>query len=118
MTNAGYNGSIATGASTNFGFNGAWNNSANPVPADFALNGTACTGTVTTSTTTPTPTTTTAWTQDFSSGEAIRSGYDQNVTIGPCHLQYLYQGHDPSANQSYNLLPWRIGLATQTNSTC
>lgn len=59
-----------------------------------------------------------AWTQDFSSGEAIRSGYDQNDTISPCHLQYLYQGHDPSDNQSYNLLPWNIGLATQTNSTC
>ena len=59
-----------------------------------------------------------AWTQDFSSGEAIRSGYDQTDTISPCHLQYLYQGHDPSDSQSYNLLPWNIGLATQTNSTC
>jgi hypothetical protein len=28
------------------------------------------------------------------------------------------QGKDPSANQSYNLLLWRIGLLTQTNSTC
>ena len=64
------------------------------------------------------PSGTSTWTQDFSSGEAIRSGYDQNVTLSPCHLQYLYQGKDPSANQSYNLLPWRIGLATQTNSTC
>ena len=64
------------------------------------------------------PSGTPAWTQDFSSGEAIRSGYDQNVTLSPCHLRYLYQGHDPNANQSYNLLPWRIGLATQTNSTC
>lgn len=64
------------------------------------------------------PAGTSAWTQDFSSGEAIRSGYDQNDTLSPCHLQYLYQGKDPSANQSYNLLPWRIGLATQTNSTC
>jgi endo-1,4-beta-xylanase len=64
------------------------------------------------------PNGTTAWTQDFSSGEAIRSGYDQKVTISPCHLRYLYQGHDPSATQSYNLLPWRIGLVTQTNSRC
>jgi endo-1,4-beta-xylanase len=59
-----------------------------------------------------------AWTQDFSSGEMIRSGYDQTITISPCKIQYLYQGHDPNANQSYNLLPWRLGLATQTNSTC
>jgi endo-1,4-beta-xylanase len=60
----------------------------------------------------------TAWTQDFSSGEMIRSGYDQTLTISPCNIQYLYQGHDPSANQSYNLLPWRLGLVTQSNSTC
>ena len=60
----------------------------------------------------------TPWTDDISSGEAIRSGYDQTDTLSPCKLQYLYQGHDPSSTQSYNLLPWRIGLLTQTNSTC
>ena len=49
-TNVSYNGSIATNATTSFGFNGSWNNSSNPVPTSFALNGTACTG----STTTPT----------------------------------------------------------------
>ncbi len=64
------------------------------------------------------PAGTPAWSQDFSSGEAIRSGYDQTVTLNPCKIQYLYQGKDPSANQSYNLLPWRLGLLTQTNSTC
>ena len=59
-----------------------------------------------------------AWSQEFSSGEAIRSTYDQTVTLSPCHLQYAYQGLDPSASGSYNLLPWRIAMATQTNSTC
>ena len=43
VTNASYNGTIATGANTAFGFNGAWNGS-NPVPTDFALNGTVCNG--------------------------------------------------------------------------
>jgi hypothetical protein len=53
-----YNGSLATGANTSFGFNGSWNGS-NPGPTDFALNGVACTGGVSgggTPTPTPTPT--------------------------------------------------------------
>jgi hypothetical protein len=53
---AGYNGSLATGAGVSFGFNGAWTG-ANPVPATFRLNGVTCTGTVTpTGSTSPTPT--------------------------------------------------------------
>nr|MDT0662578.1 cellulose binding domain-containing protein [Micromonospora sp. DSM 115978] len=57
-TNVSYNGSIATNGSVNFGFNGSWTGS-NPVPTNFALNGTACTGAVapTTGPTTPAPTT-------------------------------------------------------------
>ncbi|WP_327011337.1 cellulose binding domain-containing protein [Dactylosporangium sp. NBC_01737] len=51
--NAGYNGSLATNASTSFGFNGSWSGS-NPVPGSFSLNGTACTGGVS-GTTSPTP---------------------------------------------------------------
>ncbi len=60
----------------------------------------------------------TPWTQDISSGEMIRSGVDQTLTINPRHIQYVYQGHDPSSNVPYNSLPWRLGLLTQTNSTC
>ncbi|HJP78966.1 MAG TPA: non-reducing end alpha-L-arabinofuranosidase family hydrolase [Pseudonocardiaceae bacterium] len=62
----------------------------------------------------------TAWSDDFSSGEMIRSGYDQTLTINPCRLQFLYQGFDPNANTGggYNSIPWRIGRVTQTNSTC
>ena len=41
--NASYNGSVATNGSVAFGFNGSFT-TANPVPAAFALNGTACTG--------------------------------------------------------------------------
>jgi hypothetical protein len=43
VTNASYNAAIATGASTAFGFNGAWT-ATNPVPTSFTLNGLACTG--------------------------------------------------------------------------
>ncbi|WP_315098824.1 cellulose binding domain-containing protein [uncultured Cellulomonas sp.] len=41
--NVAYNGTLATGASSSFGFNGTWSGS-NPVPTSFALNGTTCTG--------------------------------------------------------------------------
>lgn len=60
----------------------------------------------------------TPWTKDISSGEMIRAGYDQTLTVDPCRMRYLYQGHDPAATGSYNSLPWRLGLLTQTNSTC
>ncbi len=56
--NAGYNGTLATNASTSFGFNGSWTSS-NPVPTSFTLNGVSCTGGVSGSTS-PTPTRTTA----------------------------------------------------------
>ncbi|WP_183220689.1 non-reducing end alpha-L-arabinofuranosidase family hydrolase [Actinoplanes campanulatus] len=41
--NVAYNGSVATGGTVSFGFNGSWTGS-NPVPASFALNGGTCTG--------------------------------------------------------------------------
>ncbi|WP_435849307.1 cellulose binding domain-containing protein, partial [Streptomyces microflavus] len=43
-TNVGYNGSVPTGGSVSFGFNGTWNNSSNPVPTSFTVNGVTCTG--------------------------------------------------------------------------
>jgi beta-xylosidase len=43
VANAAWNGNIPTGGSATFGFNGT-STASNPVPTDFALNGTICTG--------------------------------------------------------------------------
>ncbi|WP_425560803.1 non-reducing end alpha-L-arabinofuranosidase family hydrolase, partial [Luedemannella helvata] len=50
VTNVSYNGSIPTGGSQSFGFNGSFTSS-NPVPSSFALNGVTCTGGVSNPTT-------------------------------------------------------------------
>ncbi|MBE1491049.1 family 43 glycosylhydrolase [Plantactinospora soyae] len=55
-----WNAGLGTGAGVSIGFNASWNNSTNPAPVNFALNGVACTGTTTPTTappTTGTPTT-------------------------------------------------------------
>ncbi|MBB5803545.1 cellulose 1,4-beta-cellobiosidase [Saccharothrix ecbatanensis] len=56
VRNASWNANLGTGSSATPGFNGSWNGS-NPVPTQFRLNGTVCTGTVDTTTTTTTTTT-------------------------------------------------------------
>jgi hypothetical protein len=45
VTNASYNGTLATNQTVGTGFNGTWT-SANPVPTSFTLNGTPCNGAV------------------------------------------------------------------------
>ncbi|GCD48205.1 alpha-N-arabinofuranosidase [Streptomyces paromomycinus] len=59
-----------------------------------------------------------AWTADISHGELVRSDNDQNLTVDPCHLQYVYQGRPPHSDGEYSQLPYRMGLLTQANSTC
>jgi|GEM_PF-1075271 len=56
VKDAGYNGNLAKGATTSFGFNGSWSGT-NAVPTQFTVNGAVCTGTAT-GTPTATPTTT------------------------------------------------------------
>ncbi|MCW6011039.1 pectate lyase [Micromonospora sp. CPCC 205371] len=55
--NVSWNANLATNATTSFGFNGTWNNSSNPVPASFAVNGVTCTGQTTPTTPGTSPTT-------------------------------------------------------------
>ncbi|GLW35760.1 cellulose binding domain-containing protein [Actinoplanes regularis] len=69
--NVAYNGTLATGVSTSFGFNGSWTGG-NPVPTAFTLNGVTCTGTVT-PTTSPTATPTTSPTPTPTGSPATRT---------------------------------------------
>jgi cellulose 1,4-beta-cellobiosidase len=57
-TNLSYNGTLATGGSTNFGFNGTYSGT-NATPTNFAVNGVACGNPPTTTPPTTTPPTTT-----------------------------------------------------------
>lgn len=60
----------------------------------------------------------TAWTESISHGEVVRTQVDQTLTISPCNLRYLYQGVDPAADDDYDSLPWKLGLLSQTSSSC
>jgi hypothetical protein len=64
------------------------------------------------------PAGTPALTQDFSHGELLRANNDQTLTIDPCRSQFLCQGLDPGSGGDSSQLPYRMGLLTQTNSTC
>jgi endo-1,4-beta-xylanase len=58
------------------------------------------------------------WSQGISHGEILRTGYDQNVEVSACNMRFLYQGLTPGAKDSYEKLPYRLGVLTQTNSPC
>ncbi|MCU7730126.1 family 43 glycosylhydrolase [Actinoplanes sp. KI2] len=125
VTNAAYNGNLATGGAASFGFNGSWT-SGNPAPAGFSLNGVPCTG-ATTPTASPTPTlspTPTAgptptdpatspsapstfsnpvvW-QDFADGDIVRVGDVYYYSASTMH-------YSPGAPilRSYDLVNWEF----------
>ena len=100
--NVSYNGGLATGASTSFGFNGSWSGS-NPVPASFALNGTTCTGAPSpTPTSTPTPTPSVTPTTP--------------PAAGAWQAEKLDRGLISVRSGSGNLVQWRL-LGTEAAST-
>ncbi|MEU7856301.1 cellulose-binding domain-containing protein [Nonomuraea sp. NPDC049141] len=76
--NAAWNGNLATGGNTSLGFSGSWNNSSNPVPSTFALNGVTCTG----GTGEPTPTVTPTGPQQANSMGFIGCSMAENVAQG------------------------------------
>jgi O-glycosyl hydrolase len=55
----------------------------------------------------------TPWTEDFSHGEMVRTGYDETLQIDPTNLQFVYQGYDPSVQSAnYSQIPWRLGIVS------
>ena len=125
VNNLSYNGSIATGANTNFGFNGAWTGS-NPVPTDFALNGTACTGSVSSGTptatsspsTSPSPTPSSTPTQPpgqgpcdiyATGGTPCVAAHSTTRALYAAYNGPLYQVRRSSDNTTMNISPVSAG---------
>ncbi|MEE6263707.1 rhamnogalacturonan lyase family protein [Plantactinospora sonchi] len=107
--NVGYNGALGTNASATFGFNGSWTAS-NPVPSGFAMNGTACTGSVAPTTGGPTappttPPTTTA---------PPPTTAPPNPSADAKQVEDLDRGLVSVRSGDGNLVSWRL-LGTETS---
>lgn len=113
-TNVSYNGGLASGASTSFGFNGAWTGS-NPVPTMFALNGTTCTGGTSTPTTSPTATPTVTPTVT-PTATPTPTPTTTTPPAGAWQAEKLDRGLISVRSGSNNLVQWRL-LGTESAST-
>lgn len=54
------------------------------------------------------------WTDNVSHGELIRDGVDQNLTIDPDNLRFIFQGmlEKDKRRKGYGDFNWRIGMLT------
>jgi hypothetical protein len=52
------------------------------------------------------------WTDSFSHGELIRTGYDEKMEVDPARLRFLFQGVSDGrrAGKAYGEIPWQLGL--------
>ena len=52
------------------------------------------------------------WTDSFSHGEIIRSGYDEKLEIDPTNLKFLFQGVSDAdrTGKPYGQIPWQLGM--------
>ncbi len=52
------------------------------------------------------------WTDSFSHGELLRSGYDQTLQVDPAQLRLLFQGvtDEKKRDKKYGEIPWRLGI--------
>ena len=82
--NESYNGSIADGGNTSFGFNGSFAAGSNAVPTQFTLNGQVCSGGATTSSSPSTTPTTTASSSPTASASPSTSATPTGPATGSC----------------------------------
>ena len=54
----------------------------------------------------------THWTDSFSHGELLRTGYDEHLEIDPANLKFLFQGVSDAGQKgkTYGEIPWELGL--------
>jgi len=53
------------------------------------------------------------WTDSFSHGELLRSGYDELLNVDPHALSFLFQGvTDEKWGEGYGGIPWKLGILT------
>lgn len=52
------------------------------------------------------------WTDSFSHGELLRTGYDEHLEVDPSNLRFLFQGvtDELKAGKKYGEIPWQLGL--------
>jgi hypothetical protein len=57
------------------------------------------------------------WTDSFSHGEVLRTGYDQRLEIDPNNVVFLFQGasDERRTGKPYGEIPWQLGLLRQAN---
>ncbi|MCP3786296.1 cellulose binding domain-containing protein [Micromonospora sp. A3M-1-15] len=99
----GYNAAIGAGGTATFGFNASWNDTSNPAPTSFALNGATCTG-ATTPTSAPPPT----------SASPTPTPTTTTPPTGAKQMEKLDRGLVSVRSGSGNLVSWRL-LGTETS---
>ncbi|EEP70822.1 cellulose-binding protein [Micromonospora sp. ATCC 39149] len=113
----GHNAAIGTNGTANFGFNASWNNSSNPAPASFALNGTTCTGSTAPTTAPPTtapPTTAPPPTTPPPTTPPPTTPPPTTPPAGAKQMEDLDRGLISVPSGSGNLVSWRL-LGTETS---
>ncbi|GJF33323.1 rhamnogalacturonan lyase [Kitasatospora sp. NE20-6] len=95
--NVSYNGTVATGGTASFGFNGSLTGTANPAPASFTLNGVLCTGAAAS----PSPTASTSPSPSPSPSTSPTAG------TGGRQVEKLDRGLVSVHGSTGNLVSWR-----------